>query len=74
MPTSKAQELKNMIQKMEQKIEALENMIKARDNRIADHTESLDSLSRLFKLSNKENSELKIVINYLEQKIERGNN
>ena len=59
---------------MEQKIEALENMIKARDNRIADHTESLDSLSRLFKLSNKENSELKIVINYLEQKIERGNN
>ena len=74
MATSKAQELKNMIEKNHQKIEALENMIKARDNRIADDDESFDSLSRLFKLSNKENSELKIVIKYLEQKIEKGNN
>ena len=57
--------------KMEQKIDALENMIRVRDKRIADETESFNSLSNLFKLSNKENSELKIIIKYLEQKIEK---
>jgi len=57
--------------KMEQKIDALENMIRVRDKRIADETESFNSLSTLFKLSNKENSELKIIIKYLEQKIEK---
>ena len=74
MPTSKAQELKNMIQKMEQKIEALENMIKARDNRIAEISGGFDTLSSRFNIVQKENSELKIVIKYLEQKIEKGNN
>ena len=74
MPTSKAQELKNMIQKMEQKIESLENMIRVRDNRIADDTESFDSLSSMFDESYKEKAELKIIIKYLEQKIEKENN
>ena len=64
----------NKINALESKIESLEHMIKVRDKRIADETESFNSLSNLFKLSNKENSELKIIIKYLEQKIEKGNN
>tara|TARA_R100001244_G_scaffold42696_1_gene38521 strand:+ start:281 stop:502 length:222 start_codon:yes stop_codon:yes gene_type:complete len=64
----------NKINELESKIESLKHMVKVRDKRIADDTESFDSLSSMFDESYKEKAELKIIIKYLEQKIEKENN
>jgi len=61
----------NKINELESKIESLKHMVKVRDKRIADDTESFDSLSSMFDESYKEKAELKIIIKYLEQKIEK---
>jgi len=60
--------------KIESKIKSLEHMIKVRDKRIEDDTESFNSLSSMFDEVYKETTELKIIIKYLEQKIQKENN
>jgi len=60
--------------KIESKIKSLEHMIKVRDKRIEDDTESFNSLSSMFDEVYKETAELKIIIKYLEQKIQKENN
>ncbi len=64
----------NKINALESKIESMAQMIKVRDKRIEDDLAKINSLSSMFDEVYKENAELKIIIKYLEQKIQKEKN
>ena len=64
----------NKINALESKIESMAQMIKVRDKRIEDDLAKINSQSSMFDEVYKENAELKIIIKYLEQKIQKEKN
>ena len=64
----------NKINALESKIESMAQLIKVRDKRIEDDLAKINSLSSMFDEVYKENAELKIIIKYLEQKIQKEKN